>query len=161
MEDVLPSVTGVPPLLGRAWGVLISVGPQQLFEGEGTSFLGPPLLFQSLYPKCALSTMCRSAVREGCPGLRWRQLSLHTVLGLLWTLDFLSLRQFRYWSYVAPSSFSAIARLVPVYPLGLPGITFRGTAVGFWSLCSQKGENYFCKSTHPFCTSQLCVCQEV
>lgn len=63
VEDVLPSVTGVPPLLGRAWGVLISVGPQQLFEGEGTSFLGPPLLFQSLYPKFPLYN-----VQVGCAG---------------------------------------------------------------------------------------------
>lgn len=32
--------------------------------------------------------------------------------------------------------------------------------MGFWSLCSKKDGNPFCKSIYLFCSNQLCVCQE-
>lgn len=66
---------------------------------------------------------------------------------LYWPQIPFSSRQFHFWKSVAPSSPSALARAVPVYPLNLPGVIPLGAAVGFWSLCS-KGNGIRLKSIH-------------
>lgn len=56
------------------------------------------------------------------------------------TLDFLSLRQFHFWRFFAPFIPSALPRAVLIYPLGLPGITFQGAAVGLDPLLPEGQE---------------------
>ena len=69
----------------------------------------------------------------------------------------LSSRQFHFWKPVAPSSPSALARVVPVYPLNLPGVIPLGAAVGFWSLCS-KGNGIHSQDPSTFSAVISFVC---
>ena len=69
----------------------------------------------------------------------------------------LSSRQFHFWKPVAPSSPSALARVVPVYPLNLPGVIPLGAAMGFWSLCS-KGNGIHSQDPSTFSAVISFVC---